>query len=265
MKQDILTEIIANKRFEVDRQKTIYSLRELEDMMQDHMPQIRSMKQSIAASSSGIIAEFKRRSPSKGWIHRDANPVDIIPYYALNGASALSILTDEVFFGGTLSDIRNVRQEVNIPILRKEFIIDEYQVYQSRAIEADAILLIAAALSMKKCDELIQLAHQLGLEVLLELHDESEIPYASLGADMIGINNRNLGSFHTDSEHSFDIVKKLPQESFLISESGLKDAETIVRLREVGYKGFLMGEAFMKESNPPLALKQLIQEITTKK
>lgn len=264
MKQDILTEIIANKRFEVDRQKAIYSLYELQDMVID-LPKVRSMKASIAASSSGIIAEFKRRSPSKGWIHRDANPKDIVPYYALNGASALSILTDNIFFGGSLSDIRTVRKEVRIPILRKDFIIDEYQVYQSRVIEADAILLIAAALSIEKCDALIKLAHQIGLEVLLELHDESEIPYASLGADMLGINNRNLGSFYTDSQHSFDIVKQLPPNALLVSESGLKDAETIIRLREVGYKGFLMGEAFMKEADPPLALKQLIKGIITNK
>lgn len=264
MKQDILTEIIANKRFEVDHQQTIYSLHELQDRALEEMPKVHSLKQSVATSQSGIIAEFKRRSPSKGWIHREANPSDVVPYYAQNGASALSILTDKVFFGGTLSDIQSVRDEVEIPILRKDFIIDEYQIYQSRAIRADAILLIAAALPIAKCEEYIHLAHRLGLEVLLELHDESEIPYASLGADLVGINNRNLGSFHTDSKHSFDIVGQLPPETLLVSESGLKDAETILRLKEVGYKGFLMGEAFMKEENPPLALKQLIKDITNK-
>lgn len=262
MKKDILTEIIANKQLEVACQKMIYSLNELQDMIID-LPKVYSMRTSIATSSSGIIAEFKRRSPSKGWICRDANPNEVVPFYALNGASALSILTDRTYFGGSISDICSIRKNVRIPILRKDFIIDEYQVYQSRVIGSDAILLIAAAMSMEKCNALIKLAHQIGLEVLLELHDESEIPYASLGADMLGINNRNLGSFHTYSKHSFNIVKHLPSNAFLISESGLKDAETIKKLKKIGYKGFLMGEVFMKEMNPPLALKQLINKITT--
>lgn len=257
MKQDILSEIIANKRFEVDFQKRSISFEQLQESVDLSSP-TRSMRESLIKSDSGIIAEFKRRSPSKGWINEYAQPEDIIPGYEKAGASALSILTDEKFFGGTMRDVRTARPLTNLPILRKEFIIDPYQVYQARIIGADAILLIAAALEVNQCSELTQQAHELGLEVLLEIHSEDELVYINNDIDMVGINNRNLGSFHTDIANSFRLAELLPTNKTLISESGISDTDTVRRLQMAGFKGFLMGETFMKTSNPANALREFI-------
>ncbi len=257
MKQDILSEIIANKRFEVDFQKRSISFEQLQESVDLSSP-TRSMRESLIKSDSGIIAEFKRRSPSKGWINEYAQPEDIIPGYEKAGASALSILTDEKFFGGTMRDVRTARPLTNLPILRKEFIIDPYQVYQARIIGADAILLIAAALEVNQCSELTQQAHELGLEVLLEIHSEDELVYINNDIDMVGINNRNLGSFHTDIANSFRLAELLPNNKALISESGISDTDTVRRLQMAGFKGFLMGETFMKTSNPANALREFI-------
>ena len=257
MKQDILSEIIANKRFEVDFQKRSISFEQLQESVDLSSP-TRSMRESLIKSDSGIIAEFKRRSPSKGWINEYAQPEDIIPGYEKAGASAISILTDEKFFGGTMRDVRTARPLTNLPILRKEFIIDPYQVYQARIIGADAILLIAAALEVNQCSELTQQAHELGLEVLLEIHSEDELVYINNDIDMVGINNRNLGSFHTDIANSFRLAELLPTNKTLISESGISDTDTVRRLQMAGFKGFLMGETFMKTSNPANALREFI-------
>ena len=260
MKKDILHEILAHKRFEVDRMKLNISQSQLEDNI-DRAPTVPSMRQSLEQSSSGIIAEFKRRSPSKGWIHKDAQPTEIIPQYDQAGAAALSILTDEAFFGGSLADIKAIAADVQGPILRKEFIVDVYQLYQARLVGASAILLIAAALTPTMCHTLVNEAHELGLEVLLEIHDEKELEYITPEIDMVGVNNRNLGTFHTDVQNSFRIADLLPKDTLLVSESGISSAQTIQALRAVGYRGFLMGEAFMKTDNPALTLKQLIAEI----
>jgi len=261
MKKDILSEIIANKRFELDVQKRSVSPEQLCEAATEPRS-FRSMRASLAASSSGIIAEFKRRSPSKGWIRKEAKPEEITIAYEQAGASALSILTDEVYFGGTLKDIRAARPLVHIPILRKEFIVDEYQLYQARVIGADAVLLIAAALEVGQCQELLGKAHELGLEVLLELHHEDELCYISPEVDMVGINNRNLGTFYTDIENSFRLAEQLPQDTLLVSESGISDPQTVCRLREAGFRGFLIGENFMKAEDPGSSLDQFIQEIT---
>ncbi len=257
---DILSEIIANKRFEVDLQKQTISLEQLKEGVVE-MPPTRSMKQSLSASGSGIIAEFKRRSPSKGWIKQTGRVEEVIPAYTKAGASALSILTDEKYFGGTLGDIRTARPLTELPIIRKEFIIDEYQLYQARLIGADAVLLIAAALTPAKCNELTEKAHELGLEVLLEIHSEEELAYIREGIDMVGVNNRNLGSFVTTVENSFRLAKHLPAGTLLVSESGISSAETVNRLREAGYRGFLIGENFMHTEHPGQALSEFIQEI----
>ena len=188
--KDILSEIIANKRFEVDLQKQAISIEQLQEGINE-VPAARSMKQALASSDSGIIAEFKRRSPSKGWIKQEARPEEIVPSYVAAGASALSILTDEKFFGGSLKDIRTARPLVDVPIIRKDFIIDEYQLYQAKIVGADAVLLIAAALKQEKCQELAEQAHELGLEVLLEIHSAEELPYINSKIDMIGINNQS--------------------------------------------------------------------------
>ena len=262
--QDILQEIVANKRIEVEQQKQVVSPRDLyakvERLMADGI-NAHSMSRSLAGSPYGIIAEFKRKSPSKGWIHENAKPMDVVPKYATAGASALSILTDNKYFGGTLDFIPQVRQSVDIPILRKEFIIDEYQLFEARNAGADAVLLIAADLTKEECRTLTRTAHDLKLEVLLEMHSEQELDYLECNPDMAGINNRNLGTFHTDVANSFRLAEKMATETVKISESGISNPETVRRLREAGFRGFLMGECFMKEQDPGLALKQFIEAI----
>ena len=259
--KDILSEIIANKRFEVDLQKQTISIEQLQDGISDTLSS-RSMKQALISSSSGIIAEFKRRSPSKGWIYQEASPEEVVPSYAEAGASAVSILTDEKFFGGNLRDIRAARPLIEIPILRKDFIIDEYQLYQAKIVGADAVLLIAAALSQEKCSELAEKAHTLGLEVLLEIHSSEELPYINNQIDMIGINNRNLGTFFTDVENSFRLSGQLPQDTVLVSESGISDPDVVQRLRNAGFQGFLIGETFMKTQQPGDRLKDFLQKLS---
>ena len=252
--EDILSEIIANKRKEVDLQKQAISIEQLSEGIGDLLP-TRSMKQAIASSPTGIIAEFKRRSPSKGWIKENARPEEIVP------ASAVSILTDEIFFGGTLRDIRTVRPLINLPILRKDFIIDEYQLYQARIVGADAVLLIAAALEQTQCRALADKAHELSLEVLLEIHNTDELPYIYKDIDMVGINNRNLGSFHTDVANSFRLAEQLPQDTILVSESGISQPVTVSKLHDAGFRGFLIGETFMRTEKPAETLKEFISQV----
>lgn len=268
--KDILSEIIAHKKVEIALQKENVSLQHLREqaaviLHESAMPH-RSMKSALAASSTGIIAEFKRRSPSKGWINENARPEEILTAYEAAGASALSILTDEKFFGGSLRDIRTARPLVNIPILRKDFIIDEYQLLQARIVGADAVLLIAACLTPEQCNTLTTLAHELGLEVLLEIHSPSELSYINKEVDMVGVNNRNLGSFVTDVENSFRIAGQLREATnetkspLLVSESGISTPKTICRLHATGFRGFLIGETFMKTEHPGETLKAFIQE-----
>ena len=257
---DILEEIIARKQIEIELQKAAISEELLMNNCNEPMPRI-SMRASLAASPYGIISEFKRRSPSKGWIKEDAQADTIPSAYEAAGASALSILTDEKFFGGSLKDIRSARPHVQLPILRKDFIIDEYQLYQARIIGADAILLIAAALKREQCNALAVKAHELELEVLLEIHNEQELEYVNENIDMVGVNNRNLGTFHTDVENSFRLAEKLPKEMLRISESGISSPETVKQLRAAGFRGFLIGENFMKTPAPGEALKEFITQL----
>ena len=245
--KDILQDIIAHKRQELER-------------MYAKKP---SMKEALLASDTGIIAEFKRRSPSKGWIKEDGR-ADIIPLsYQQNGAAALSILTDKDYFGGHDDFIRTARQSgVNIPILYKNFVIDEMQLYEAALCGASAVLLIAACLTKQECKYLLEKAHSLGLEVLLEMHAEEELEYAELGPDMCGINNRNLGSFVTDVENSFRLAELLPKDAVKVSESGISNPETIKALRQAGFRGFLIGETFMKTANPGATLREFIIELS---
>ena len=268
--KDILSEIIAHKQTEIELQKQTVSLEQLQEqagiIIRENAAHRRSMKQALAASSTGIISEFKRRSPSKGWINEAARAEEIPASYEAAGAGALSILTDGKFFGGTLRDIRTARPLVHIPILRKDFIIDEYQLLQACIVGADAVLLIASCLSPKQCSTLTAQAHELGLEVLLEIHSPSELSYINKEVDMVGVNNRNLGSFVTDVENSFRIARQLREAThglaspLLVSESGISDPETICRLRAAGFRGFLIGETFMKTANPGETLKKFIQD-----
>ena len=263
---DILTEIIACKQIEIELQKAAISKEMLINNCNEPMPRI-SMRASLASSPYGIISEFKRRSPSKGWIKEDAQADTIPPAYEAAGASALSILTDEKYFGGSLKDIRSARPHVQLPILRKDFIIDEYQLYQARAAGAAAVLLIAAVLSPDECRRFARTAHELELEVLLEVHTPSELSRLNGYVDMLGVNNRDLGTFHTDVENSFRMADLLRREvgggsgPLPVSESGISDPETVVRLREAGFRGFLMGEAFMKSGDPGRALAEFIARL----
>lgn len=258
--KDILEEIIAHKRVELERQKAAFSPDVLAANCSESRPRI-SMRDSLAASSSGIIAEFKRRSPSKGWIKEEGRADVVPPAYQAAGASALSILTDGQFFGGSLKDICMARPHVQLPILRKDFIIDEYQLLQARVVGANAVLLIAAALTVEQCRTLAAKAHELELEVLLEIHSEPELDYVGDHIDMVGVNNRNLGTFHTDVENSFRLAERLPKELLLVSESGISHPETVRDLRAAGFRGFLIGENFMKTPDPGHALRTFIHAL----
>lgn len=246
---DILDEIVAYKRIEVDgfKREVAPSIlyKEVETLIESGNV-CPSMSQSILSNDLGIIAEFKRKSPSKGWIKQDGR-ADIIPLeYQRQGAAAISILTDENYFGGADEFIRIARRTgVTLPILYKNFIIDEYQLFQARECGASAVLLIAACLQKDECRDLLRKAHDLGMEVLLEMHSEEELEYADLEPDMCGINNRNLGSFVTDVQNSFRLIDKLPKDICKVSESGIKSIDTINELRQVGYNGFLIGEWMM--------------------
>lgn len=271
MKKDILSDIVTQKRIEINRQKQVTPTGLLREEMESYIrthPATRSMKQALAASPTGIIAEFKRRSPSKGWIHPEAEIGRIVPAYGQAGATALSILTDETFFGGSLADLRTARLQTELPLLRKDFIIDSYQLMQARLAGADAVLLIASCLEQDECDRLIDQAHAIGLEVLLEIHTADELDYITPQVDMAGINNRHLGSFHTDVQTSFRLAEQLKEAAqkagrpLLVSESGISHPETILQLRQTGYRGFLIGERFMKMPQPGDALRTFILQLS---
>lgn len=260
---DILEEIVAYKKNEVEQFKKelhqIYLEGRVEILQNALIP---SMKNALMKSDTGIIAEFKRKSPSKGWINEAATADKVPISYQENGAAAISILTDYHYFGGSNAFIRTANAtKVRIPILYKNFIVDEYQIYQAKICGASAILLIAACLTKEQCRQFIAKAHELELEVLLEMHNEKETEYAELEPDMYGINNRNLGTFETDVNNSFQLIERLPAEGVKVSESGISDPDTIRQLRACGYKGFLIGETFMKEADPGLALKNFIAQI----
>lgn len=260
---DILQEIVAHKRIEVERFKQQLSEQEIHRRVEPLLDfSVPSMSKALTASESGIIAEFKRRSPSKGWIKEEGKAEEIPLSYQEHGAAALSILTDEQYFGGKDDFIRTARHAgVHIPILYKNFIIDEYQLFQARLCGASAVLLIAADLSKKECKALLHTAHELGMEVLLEMHSEEELEYAELEPDMYGINNRNLGTFITDVQNSFRLAELLPKDSVKVSESGISNPDTVKALRIAGFRGFLIGETFMKTSAPGEALKDFISKL----
>ena len=260
---DILETIVANKRKEVERQKQAVSLQTLVALGGDRLERpTRSMRQALATSETGIIAEFKRKSPSKGWLHPDAQVQDVLPFYAEGGASACSILTDGNFFGGSLTDLQQARRLVEIPLLRKDFIIDPYQLYQARVMGADAVLLIAACLTTEECAQLAATAHSLQLEVLLEVHRAEELDHVNADIDMLGVNNRHLGTFDTDVKHSFKLIEQLKgYDPLLVSESGISQTETVKLLRAAGFRGFLIGETFMKTAQPGETLRHFIEAL----
>ena len=256
----ILDEILADKRKELSVTKASVKIDDLVKCEYFGRETL-SFKDSLASSVSGIISEFKRKSPSKGWIFPDADPVAVTKGYSDNGASAVSILTNDKYFGGCPDFLLKARPNVKCPILRKEFIVDEFQVYEAKAIGADAILLIAAALTKDELKSLAAKAHELSLQVLMEVHTEAELDAVNEHVDVIGVNNRNLKTFVTDVENSMRLADKIPAEFVKISESGISDPATVRSLREIGYRGFLMGENFMKTQDPAAALKSFISAI----
>jgi indole-3-glycerol phosphate synthase len=261
----ILDKIIAHKHHEIAERREQTPVSMLEKSLLFSVPRKSLSSELNRADKTGIIAEFKRRSPSKGWLNANADAKEITAGYQTAGASALSILTDGEFFGGSNQDLIDAFSAVEISILRKDFIVDEYQIVEAKAIGASAILLIAAALEEKEIRQLASFAASLGLEVLLEVHDQSEIPKDFSNIAMIGANNRNLKDFSVDVNRSLEIAKFLPPEITKISESGLNNAAIISELKSSGYKGFLIGETFMKTANPAAACAELIKEVQSTK
>ena len=256
---NILDTIIERKRQEIKDSKSSISVQQLKDSEFFNRNTL-SLKETLQ-SKSGIIAEFKRQSPSKGIINDKVSPIEVVSAYENFGASAVSILTDKDFFGGSFDDILSVRKEINIPILRKDFMIDEYQFYEAKSIGADVILLIAACLSPSQVLEFTELSHELGLEVLLEIHTEEELKHINKSIDFVGINNRNLKDFKVDLQHSVNLKNQLPKDVLSIAESGIYNIEDFNFLKEKGFDGFLMGEYFMKNESPAKAFEDFISNI----
>ena len=257
---DILKKIIAHKHREVAERKELYPVKWLEQSIYFEGPPVSLKKYLLRSDKSGIIAEFKRKSPSGGMINAHASVERTTIGYMQAGASALSVLTDNAFFGGSNEDLKIARKFNFCPVLRKDFIVDEYQVVEARSIGADAILLIAAALDVEKLKQLAALAKELGMEVLMEVHDKEELQNnLSEQLDVIGVNNRNLKTFEVSTDTSKQLSELIPDSFVKISESGIDDPQTIVDLRNYGFKGFLIGETFMKYARPEQRAKQFIE------
>lgn len=259
---DILEKIVAHKRKEVDELKDLYPTKLLEKSTYFEGTPV-SLKEYLRnPEKSGIIAEFKRKSPSKGLINGHASVEQTSIGYMQAGASGLSILTDKEFFGGNSEDLKVARSFNYCPILRKDFIIDEYQIVEAKSIGADVILLIAAALNAEEVKNLGAFAKKLGLEVLLEVHNREEL-VGSLNdhADLIGVNNRNLKTFETSVEVSKSLAKEIPDSFVKISESGISDPETISELKGFGFEGFLIGETFMATGRPEKTAREFIKKL----
>lgn len=260
---NILDKIIAHKQIEVANAKEKIPVDELMRSEFFNRPTF-SLKQFLLdETKTGIIAEFKRRSPSKGIINDTADVAEVTAGYTLHGASCLSVLTDEHFFGGAASDLKKARVN-NIPILRKDFMIDEYQVIEARAMGADVILLIAACLSPARVKELASFTKHLQMEVLLEIHTEEELQHICAETEIVGVNNRDLKTFTVDISRSVELSKKIPADKIKIAESGISDVETICILRRAGFKGFLIGENFMKQPDPTIAFASFVQQLKAK-
>jgi indole-3-glycerol phosphate synthase len=259
---NILDRIIEYKRSEVDKRKAKVSVADLEKRNL-FSREVLSLKNFLLDKSrTGIIAEFKRKSPSKGIINNRADVTEVTKGYANNGASCLSVLTDENFFGGSDEDL--IKARVNeIPILRKEFIIDEYQLVEAKSLGADVILLIAACLTPAEVKTLAGFAKNLDLQVLLELHAEEELEHICEEASFIGINNRNLKTFDVDIERSLRMAEQIPLTKFKIAESGISSVENILLFKRHGFHGFLIGENFMKAPDPTIAFAEFVKTLQT--
>ncbi len=260
---NILDKIIAQKRIEVEERIARTSVAELKQQPLYARATLSLKEYLLDDTKTGIIAEFKRQSPSKGVINGKADVLEVTSAYTNNGASCLSVLTDEQFFGGSTADLIKARVN-NIPILRKDFIVDEYQIEEAKAMGADVILLIAACLTTEEVKRLAAYAKQLGLEVLLELHDEEELQHICEETEIVGINNRNLKTFEVDIERSLRMAKQIPDTKIKVAESGISSVENIQLFKANGFRGFLIGENFMKEENPGKAFAAFVQQLKEK-
>lgn len=258
---NILDKIIEQKKQELIQRKLATPVTVLEKTDFFSRPVLSLKKFLLDETKTGIIAEFKRRSPSRGIINGDADVAAVTATYTNYGASGLSVLTDAIFFGGSTNDLIKARAN-EIPILRKDFIIDEYQITEARAMGADVVLLIAACLNVQQVKLLAAFAGNLGMEVLLELHTEEELGHICSATELIGINNRNLKTFEVDLERSLQMAQKLPADKIRIAESGIGSAANIRLFKENGFRGFLMGENFMKEADPGAAFAKFVQELS---
>ena len=257
---NILNTIVSYKREEVEKAKRAKPVIVLEAMDLFSRPTFSLSQFLKTAGNSGIIAEFKRRSPSRGLINDSAAVADTAAAYAKGGAAAISVLTDGPSFGGSLEDLVGARV-AHVPLLRKEFIIDEYQIIEAKAHGADVILLIAAILTPAEVKLFAKVAHSIGLETILEVHDETELAHITPLLNVIGVNNRNLKTFSVDLALSHHLASLLPKNQLKISESGIHSTEDIAYLKRAGYNGFLIGENFMKQADPGEAFSRFVQEI----
>ena len=260
---NILEEIIEYKREEVKSRKSKVKTADLEKRELFSRTVLPLKNFLLDKSKTGIIAEFKRRSPSKGVINPDIDVLEVTKGYTEHGASCLSVLTDVHFFGGSDEDL--IKARINeVPILRKDFVIDEYQLLEAKSIGADVILLIAACLTVAEVKRLANFAKNLGLEVLLELHAEEELEHICDYTDVIGINNRNLKTFDVDIERSLRMAERIPFPKFKIAESGISSVNDILLFKQHGFQGFLIGENFMKVTNPTIAFAEFVKQLKAK-
>jgi len=260
---NILDKIVAHKKEEVESQKSKVKIEELKATEFFSRKTLSLREFLLDNTKTGIIAEFKRKSPSKGIINANADVMNVTHAYSTLGASGLSVLTDEDFFGGCKEDLIATRIK-NTPILRKDFMIDEYQFYEAKSIGADVILLIAACLTPTQVKEFAALSKELGLEVLLEIHNEEELEHICEEVDFVGVNNRNLKTFEVDIDTSLQLFPHIPKEKLAITESGISNTDTIVTLKKAGFKGFLIGENFMKQTDPTIAFADFVTELKAK-
>lgn len=258
---NILDKIIADKHKELSLKKRLITTKHLENFPL-FSRETSSLASALKNSNSGIIAEHKRRSPSKDVIHQGHNVQDVASGYEKAGVCGMSVLTDAKYFGGSLDDLLLARAAAGMPLLRKEFIIDEYQILEAKAFGADVILLIAAVLSRKEIKSFSQLAKNLRLDVLLEVHDQEELEKSMMPSlDMLGVNNRNLKTFEVSTGVSKDLSENIPADFVKVSESGISDVETIKDLQQYGYRGFLIGENFMKTEDPGKSAAEFINKL----
>ncbi len=261
----ILGEIIAAKKIEIEKFKSFSSIERFESDGFFWKIRNRSLVQGLLMpGSTGVIAEFKRKSPSKGWFKSKDLEVEPVIMRYNKSAAGISVLTNEEFFGGDLDDLIQAKVVSDIPVLRKDFIVDRWQIAESKAFGADVILLIAACLSPEQVKEFAIYAHEIGLESILEIHNEKELDHYCDEVDMIGVNNRDLNSFNVDVQVSLDLIKKLPAGKPAIAESGITEVGVIQLLRAAGFKGFLIGERFMRENDPGASFEEFMSNLATK-